>query len=76
MATKSEFLQVYNRILTELYPWASNPVKLSKFLNSAHETLNGSNTWNFPGEACTKAWKEIGGKGIVTLKKLRALDET
>jgi hypothetical protein len=72
--TKSLFLRAYREKLSAL-PWASNPDKLERFLESCRATLEGASTWQYDGELSVKAWRAIGGKGKPTLKALRALAE-
>jgi hypothetical protein len=69
---KSSFLSEYRKAVSAL-PWASNPDKLERFMESCRATLNGASTWNHDGESCVAAWRAIGGKGKPTLKALRAL---
>lgn len=72
--TRSVFLEAYRTALVAAYPWASDPVRLDRFLASCAGTLEGpAATWNHDGEAVTAAWKAIGGKGRPTLNALRAL---
>lgn len=72
--TKTQFMQAYASFVA-LYPWAKDPQRLHAFLASCLATLRGANSWNHDGEACTAAWRSIGGKGKPTLKALRALPE-
>ena len=72
--TKSSFLSEYRKAVYAL-PWASNPDKLERFMESCRATINGASTWQYDGELSVKAWRAIGGKGKPTLKALRALAE-
>lgn len=72
--TKDAFLAALRRNLVATYPWAQDQAKLDRFMASARETIEGtSSTWNKDGEASLAAWREIGGKGPMTYKALRAL---
>ena len=72
--TKTSFLIEYKKELTSSYSWAQDEAKLTRFLESCAQTINGpNNTWNHDGDCVTRAWKAIGGKGKPTLKALRAL---
>lgn len=72
--TKTAFMQAYASYVG-LYPWAQDADRLRGFLASCRATLNGANTWNHDGEACRAAWRAIGGKGMPTLKGLRAMPD-
>jgi len=71
---KRSFLFEYRKAVSAL-PWASNPDKLERFMESCRATINGASTWQYDGELCVRAWHAIGGKGKPTLKALRALAE-
>ena len=71
--TQTAFLSAYGFQLMAQYEWARNADKLSRFLESCAETLNGASTWNHDGPAVTAAWRTIGGKGKPSLKALRGL---
>ena len=72
---KTRFLVMYRDELNKRYPWAQDEAKLSRFMASVTETINGTGpgTWNHEGEAVTAAWRAIGGKGKPTKKALREL---
>lgn len=72
--TRAAFLEAYRAELEARYAWALDAHRLAKFMDSVTNTLNGGATWNKDGEAVEAAWKKIGGKGKVTYKALRALE--
>lgn len=68
------FIAEYKHELLVRYEWASNPGKLENYMYSVMTTIrDGRNTWFADGEAAAAAFHSIGGKGKVSLKKLRAL---
>lgn len=67
------FLEAYRAALVALYPWASTPWRLARFMRSVVETLDGANSWHHKSDAAKAAWRAIGGRGVPTLKALRAL---
>ncbi len=71
--SKANFLALYAQALKARYQWASDAVKLARFIASARDTLGGANTWNCDGDAIRDAWQAMGCKGKPTLKALRAL---
>ena len=72
--TQTAFLAAYRAALQRLYPWAADESKLQRFLDAAAATIgNGESLWNFTGDAVNAAWREIGGRGVPTLKDLRSL---
>lgn len=71
--TKDKFLLHYRDELEKRYPWAQDKARLDRFMQSVTDTLSGQNTWNHDGEAVTRAWHIIGGKGKPTKKALREL---
>jgi hypothetical protein len=73
--TRSAFLTAYRGRLVALYAWAQDTAKLDRFMASVEQTLSTKRaTWNHSGQAVTDAWYAIGGgKGIPSLKALRAL---
>ncbi len=73
--SKVTFIAAYRKELEARYGWAHDLNRIQTFLHSVSNTLkgDGDNTWNFHGEAVTAAWKRIGGKGVPSLKSLRAL---
>jgi hypothetical protein len=71
--TKKQFITIYREKVSAL-PWAIDSEKLERFMQSAFDTIeNKANSWNFNGPSSVAAWREIGGKGKLTLKALRAL---
>ena len=74
--TKSELLTAYGRALVAEFDWAKDQERLARFLFSASRTIRGTAaTWNHDSEVIRRVWRELGGKGRVTLKALRALPE-
>ena len=77
--TKAEFMIAYEATLASMYDWAkSDLTKRARFMASVAATIGLSgaqtmNTWRADGEALRKAWRDIGGSGAPSLKKLRAL---
>ena len=73
MTTQLDFLTAYCKQLVNTYPWARDDAKLIPFLAAVSATLDGDDTWIHDGAATQAAWRDIGGKGKVTLAALRAL---
>jgi hypothetical protein len=72
--TKVKFLAAYEVELIKTYFWTADEDKLKSFMDSVHHTItDGPATWNHRGDAVVAAWKSIGGKGVPTLKAIRAL---
>lgn len=73
--TKTRFLILYRDELASRYEWARNKAKLDRFMDSvANTVLHGHNTWSIvSADAAQVAWLANGGKGKVSLAKLRAL---
>ena len=74
MTTRAAFLAAY-RAKVMAFPWAQqNPGKATLFMSAVEETLKGGQTiWAWDGPMAKVTWKEIGCKGKMTLKGLRAL---
>lgn len=74
MLTVQNFLAAYRQELIESYAWARDPEKLSRFMQSVEASVRSkSKSWNKDGDAVTRAWKAIGGKGRLTWKMLESL---
>ena len=77
--TKAEFMITYEATLVSMYDWAkSDLTKRARFMASVATTIgvpgvHSLHTWHADGEALRKAWRDIGGNGVPSLKKLRAL---
>jgi len=72
--TKQDFLVAYTKELKQLYVWAKDEAKLTRFLAGVSATLSAEKKRTPDGPAVLAAWRAIGGKGHPTLKALRALD--
>ena len=72
--TRMSFIEQYTASLCRVYPWATDKVKLFKYLRSVVDTLDGGNSWACDGACIQTAWQAIGGQGKVSLKALRALN--
>lgn len=73
--TRQQFLAAYKAQLTKQFTWPNeDPARLEKFIAAAERTLStkGGNL-NVGGPAAQAAWQAIGGRGAVTLKRLREL---
>ncbi len=70
--TKKDFLAAYRDECMKS-AWASDHAKLERYMSSVENTLKGANTWICDGPGVRAAWTLIGGQGVVSLKKLRAL---
>lgn len=75
--TKEGFLAEYRDLILATYSWASDPVQLESFMAEARATIYTDKvTRRLRGSFCAKqAWRNIGGKGQLTYKALRALPE-
>lgn len=78
MTTKLKFLLVYRKnIVASGHPWTKSEMRVDAFMAKVAETLaaDGSNgtPWAWDGPWSKTTWKEIGMKGPLTLKALRAL---
>lgn len=73
--TKNAFLLAYRaRLAAQGYAWTSDPTKLERFIAGAAATISGlQNGWIAEGPAARGAWQDIGAKGRMSLKRLRAL---
>ena len=72
--TKAQFLETYETMLIANYPWANDKAKLERYMGVVKLTVEFRSTqWNHTGEIVTAAWRAIGGKGVPSLKALRAL---
>jgi hypothetical protein len=75
--TKTAFYAAYRAALLKHYEWANkDPKKLNRYLESVTGTIQyQSETWNcdVTAPAIKEAWKAIGGKGKLSLRKLREL---
>ena len=72
--TKAEFIAAYREHVVANYPWATNELKLDRFMRSVTETLTTENNpWAWDGPSAKATWKQLGGKGKLTLKGLREL---
>jgi hypothetical protein len=75
--TKKAFMKAYYTELLLVYNWTRGDEgikKLEKFMKAVRLTItSGREHWNHQGKCVTAAWHAIGGKGIPTLKALRAL---
>lgn len=72
--TKEKFLTAYRDTILQSYDWAKDTAKLDRFMESVKQSITTKrSTWTCEGSAVSIAWRQIGGKGKVTLKALRAL---
>lgn len=68
-----QFIDGYRAELIKTYPWARDQEKLAKFMLSVRMTCeSNAKSWLHTGECVTTAWKAHGGKGVPSLKALRA----
>ena len=76
MSTKAAWLAAY-RARLEVYGWAREPEKLERFMASVRETITTDRaTWNHSSsDMGREAWRDVGCKGKMTLKALRALPQ-
>ncbi len=77
MTTKTAFIAGYReKVETAGYDWTKVPGRVDKFMAAVADTLDGTKgtpwAWN-ASEAARIVWREIGMKGPMTLKGLRAL---
>ncbi|NBW23492.1 MAG: hypothetical protein EBR82_87680, partial [Caulobacteraceae bacterium] len=71
--TKQKFITIYREKVLALAPAIDSEI-LERFMQSVSDTIeNKANNWKFNGPSSVAAWREIGGKGKLTLKALRAL---
>ena len=76
--TKNAFMKAYCTELLLVCNWTRGDEgikKLEKFMESVRLTITSDSRerWNHQGKCVTAAWHAIGGKGVPTLKALRAL---
>lgn len=74
MTTRAAFLAEYEKTTIRTQAWATDEVKVEKFMDSVRWTIGGpGTTWTWNSKGAKAAWKAIGCKGPMTLKALRAL---
>lgn len=75
--TKTEFLERYRARLV-VFPWASSPQRLDKFMSSVANTIGvpgHTGAWNHDSDIARDIWTEAGFKRKeYALKRLRALE--
>lgn len=74
MTTKQAFISAYRAEVAKR-DWAiQDPAKLEKFMLAVETTLTSpAMVWAWDGPASQQAWRDIGCKGRMTLRGLRAL---
>lgn len=76
MITKKVLCAALEEKLVEMYPWAQDKQKLDNFMGSFRRTIAGKSSFcTVDGDALKAAWKDLGGKGKITYKALRALPD-
>ncbi len=75
--TKTKFLEAYRIELCSKFDWArKDKKKLEGFMSACSASINvNRNEWRGEGLAAQAAWETIGGKGKVTVAKLRSLPQ-
>jgi hypothetical protein len=74
MGKKEAFIDALRQKLVAKYDWASDAARRQRFLEGVRVTIEtDSNRVNLDGECMLAAYREIGGKGKLTYKGLRAL---
>lgn len=73
--TRAAFLAAYRAALVAGCPWTVKPDVLERFMTTVAGAIAGSGiSWSPSGQRfAVTAWRQIGGKGRLTLKALRAL---
>lgn len=74
--TRQAFLKAYEAMVVAKFgnAWASDQAKLDHFMIAVEATLAGPHIkWAWDGTGSLEVWRQIGGKGKLTLKALRAL---
>ena len=71
--TKKALYDEYRVQLIAGYAWAKDEARLSRFMQSVRDTLNGGNTFNRDGEAWRAACHNVGISPRISLKALHAL---
>jgi hypothetical protein len=76
-ATKQNFIDLLRAKLVTKYDWAKDPARLDVFMEKVRITLttDRSPVDMLSGVTIKEVWKEIGCKGKLTYKALRALPE-
>ena len=74
---KEDFLAVYERKILARFAWAQDPLKLGVFMQEVEHTLkrNSPAYWNWESELAKETFREIGGKGRMTLNALQSMTE-
>lgn len=82
MTTKHAFIAAYRKRVVETYgegtpdPWAADPERLERFMQSVTMTvMTKATTWAWDSPLSRQAWRDIGCKGKITLKGIKALPE-
>lgn len=77
--TKQAYLAALRQYLPTAYPWAKEPERLDRFMESARRTVYGEKgqtaILDKTSSASVHVWRAIGCKGVPTYKALRALPE-
>jgi hypothetical protein len=74
--TKVEYYDALRCELETRYAWAQDDeATLARYMTVVRESLEESAApgYQYDGEASKAAWRAVGGKGVPTLKALRAL---
>ena len=77
--TRQQFLTAYRaEIVRSCGPWAQDADDLNRFMVAVEKTLTmdaweRKGPWDHTGSLTKKTYRAIGGKGLMTLKALRAL---
>lgn len=72
---RKAFIDAYLEKVRNRYAWAKDDARLAGFRDAVERTLDMTNgaTWAWDAPMSHEAFREIGGKGKMTLKALRAL---
>ncbi|QSY98536.1 hypothetical protein J2J97_32030 (plasmid) [Rhizobium bangladeshense] len=74
MGKKEEFIDAVRPKIVAKYDWAKDAGRLERFLTAIRVTIEtDSNQVDVGGASLVEAYREIGGKGKLTYKALRAL---
>jgi len=74
--TLAKYMAEYRELLILCADWAKDSAKLDRYMAAVQTTANqyrGGGSWHCSGVIAETAWANIGGKGRLSLAKLRAL---
>lgn len=75
--TKQRFIDTYRQLIINNYTWAEDKDKLDQYMANVDATirLNVTTVDLLAASMAKRAWKDIGCKGPISYKSLRALPD-